>query len=91
MRALSRKLDALVNRRNNIAHGGREQALDDSDIEDNRSLVRDLMEALERVLEMAIQSASFRRTHGQQATPPTTQSPARPTVPEGSTPHHSAS
>lgn len=61
MRDHSRSLDALVNRRNHIAHGGREQTLVDSDIEDYRTLVISLMEALERVLDTAVQAASFRR------------------------------
>lgn len=61
MRDQSKKLDALVNRRNNIAHGGREHKIEDSDIEDYRSLVLSLMESLETVLNCAVQSASYRR------------------------------
>lgn len=73
MRGHSKKLDALVNRRNNIAHGGREQTLDDSDIEDYRGLVISLMEALEGVLSTAVQAASFRRATQGEASPPTAQ------------------
>lgn len=62
MRGQSKKLDSLVNRRNNIAHGGREQKIEDSDIEDYRSLVIGLMESLEKVLDGAVQSASYRCT-----------------------------
>lgn len=61
MRDRSKKLDALVSRRNNIAHGGREQKIEDSDIEDYRSLVLGLMESLEKVLDGAVQSASYLR------------------------------
>lgn len=60
MREQSKKLDALVNRRNNIAHGGREQKLEDSDIADYRALVLTLMASLEKILDGAVQSASFR-------------------------------
>lgn len=62
MRDQSKKLDALVNRRNNIAHGGREQKIEDSDIEDYRALVLNLMESLEKVLESAVQASSYRRS-----------------------------
>jgi len=62
MRAQGRKLDALVARRNNIAHGGREQKIEDSDIEEYRALVLGLMTSLEVVLHSAVESVSFRRT-----------------------------
>lgn len=62
MRDQSKRLDALVNRRNNIAHGGREQRIDDADIEDYRGLVLSLMESLEKVLDSAVEAASYRRT-----------------------------
>jgi len=62
MRDQSKKLDALVNRRNNIAHGGREQKIEDSDIEDYRSLVLNLMESLEKVLDSSVESGTFRRS-----------------------------
>lgn len=61
MRGQSKKLNALVNRRNNIAHGGREQKIEDSDIEEYRALVIGLMEQLEKVLESAVQSSTYRR------------------------------
>lgn len=61
MRGQSKKLDALVNRRNHIAHGGREQKLEDVDIDEYRSLVLTLMESLESVLDTAVTSSSFRR------------------------------
>lgn|GEM_PF-2037946 len=78
MRDHRQKLDALVNRRNNIAHGGREQALDDSDIEDYRNLVLRLMEALEGVLGTAVQAASFRRAPPPAAAAPTPALPGAP-------------
>lgn len=78
MRDQSKKLDALVNRRNNIAHGGREQKLEDSDIDDYRTLVLTLMESLEKMLERAVQSASFRRSQT---------SSVPPVAPEASTEH----
>lgn len=62
MRGQSKKLDALVSRRNNIAHGGREQKIEDADIEEYRTLVLSLMEALEKVLDAAVQSSTYRRT-----------------------------
>jgi len=62
MRGQSKKLDAFVRRRNNIAHGGREQKIEDSDIEEYRTLVLSLMESLEKVLDSAVQSSSYRRS-----------------------------
>jgi len=55
-------LDSLVNRRNTIAHGGHGQRIDQSDIEDYRHLVLNLMESLESVLSVAVETASYRRT-----------------------------
>lgn len=61
MRGHERKLDSLVNRRNNIAHGGRDPQLNETDIEEYRVLVLDLMSALENVLADAVANARFRR------------------------------
>jgi hypothetical protein len=52
------KLDALVHRRNNIAHGGRESRFDEQEIEDAHTLVLDLMSAVETMLQGAV---DFRR------------------------------
>lgn len=62
MRGQGKKLDALVCRRNNIAHGGREQKLEDSDIEEYRALVVSLMESLEGVLDEAVHASAYRRS-----------------------------
>ncbi|HGM7062461.1 hypothetical protein JY464_07400 [Stenotrophomonas maltophilia] len=55
------KLDALVNRRNNIAHGGRDQSLDEAAVSDYRDLVLSLMTALESTLLSAIENRSYMR------------------------------
>lgn len=47
VRSSNKHLDALVNRRNNIAHGGREQRLTYDDVEKYAQQVIELMEALE--------------------------------------------
>lgn len=57
----SKNLNALVNRRNHIAHGGREQQYQHAEIEAYRNLVQSLMESLENVLGNAVESQSFRR------------------------------
>ncbi|MEC4682067.1 MAG: MAE_28990/MAE_18760 family HEPN-like nuclease [Nitrospirota bacterium] len=54
-----KKLDALVNRRNNIAHGGREQKISEEYIEENKSLIELIMDALESVLLDAIKSKKY--------------------------------
>lgn len=55
------KLDALVSRRNNIAHGGRDQTVDEAAISDYKDLVLALMTALEATLLSAIESKAFMR------------------------------
>ena len=50
MKIHERKRNVLVNRRNNIAHGGRETKLQEPDLHDFRDLVLDLMEGLESVV-----------------------------------------
>lgn len=55
------KLDALVNRRNNIAHGGRDQSLDESDVTEYKDLVLALMVALEATLLSAIEGRLYMR------------------------------
>lgn len=61
MRQHEKKLDALVNRRNNIAHGGREQKLDEKDVEAYRALVLSLMEDLEATLHDAVDNGRYRK------------------------------
>ena len=61
MRPYERKLNALVNRRNSIAHGGREQKLTESDVEEYKGLVLALMNDLEAVLLAAIDGAQYLR------------------------------
>ena len=55
------KLDALVNRRNNIAHGGRDQTIDESTVIEYKELVLGLMGALEETLLSAIQTCAYLR------------------------------
>ena len=61
LREHKRKLDALVNRRNNIAHGGRDQTLNEETVEEYRELVLTLMAALEKTLLSAIETKSYKR------------------------------
>ena len=61
MRQHEKKLDALVNRRNNIAHGGREQRLDEEDVDSYRTLVLSLMEDLESTLHDAVDNGRYRK------------------------------
>lgn len=56
-----RKLDALVHRRNTIAHGGRDAAISEDDVVEYRDLVLTLMTALERTLLSAIDGRSYKR------------------------------
>lgn len=61
------KLDALVNRRNNIAHGGRDQSLDESVISEYKDLVLALMTALEATLLSAIECQAYMRAEHRQS------------------------
>lgn len=61
MRRHQKKLDALVYRRNNIAHGGREQRLSQSDVDVYRTLVLSLMEGLESTLHDAVDNGRYRK------------------------------
>lgn len=61
LKTAKRKLDALVNRRNQIAHGGREQTLTLLDVEEHRELVLDLMQQFESILVSAIDTTAYRR------------------------------
>jgi hypothetical protein len=56
-----RHLDAIVNIRNNIAHGSNPQKLRYSDFEEHAEAMVGLMEDFERVVLDSIQNASFRR------------------------------
>jgi hypothetical protein len=67
MKPHEKKLDALVNRRNNIAHGGREQKLDETDVEEYIELVVALMGALETVLVDAVDGGHYRCQQGAMA------------------------
>ncbi|HEL4164221.1 MAE_28990/MAE_18760 family HEPN-like nuclease [Stenotrophomonas maltophilia] len=60
------KLDALVNRRNNIAHGGRDQAIDETVVAEYKELVLELMIALEATLLSAIECRSYMRAEVRQ-------------------------
>ena len=67
MRRYEKKLDALVNRRNNIAHGGREQRLDQDDVDSYRVLVLSLMEDLEATLHDAVDNGRYRKASRRKA------------------------
>lgn len=61
LRAHKHKLDALVHRRNTIAHGGRDQPINEDTVSEYRDLVLALMEALELTLQSAIANRTFVR------------------------------
>ena len=54
-----RRLDALVNLRNQIAHGAKHKALTRSDFENHAATVMALMETFEQVLISAIHKRAF--------------------------------
>lgn len=60
MKANEKKLDALVNRRNSIAHGGRDQKLSEADVAEYKQLVLALMADLESVVLDAVTAGHFR-------------------------------
>lgn len=62
LRAHSKNLDALVHRRNCIAHGGRDQKLDENDVATYRDLAMVLMTELEATLLKALCDKTYRRT-----------------------------
>ena len=62
MQEHERKLDALVNRRNSISHGGREKKISEDEIKENSELVNSLMNALESVLFNAIECKKYQRS-----------------------------
>lgn len=62
LRVHKTSLDAMVNRRNNIAHGGRDQAMDDVDVARYRELALTLMTELESILLNAISKQTYRRS-----------------------------
>jgi MAE_28990/MAE_18760-like HEPN len=55
-----RKIDALVNRRNNIAHTGRPMKLDRSDVADDAALVLRLIETFEAILKECVEAERYR-------------------------------
>lgn len=55
-----RKIDALVNRRNNIAHTGRPLRLDRGDITDDANLVLRLIETFEAILKEGVQDEQYK-------------------------------
>ncbi|MCJ2129411.1 MAE_28990/MAE_18760 family HEPN-like nuclease [Methylobacterium sp. E-045] len=55
-----KKIDALVNRRNNIAHTGRPPRLDKNDVADDASLVIGLIEKFEVILRECVDANRFR-------------------------------
>lgn len=61
VRDSEKHLNALVNRRNNIAHGGREQELDYGDVEELADQAVRIMEAFEQDLAQCITSGGYLR------------------------------
>jgi hypothetical protein len=55
-----RKIDALVNRRNNIAHTGRPMRLDRNDVADDAALVLRLIETFEAILTECVEAEQYR-------------------------------
>lgn len=55
-----RKIDALVNRRNNIAHTGRPLRLYRSDVADDAALVLRLIETFEAILKEGVQDEQYK-------------------------------
>lgn len=54
-----RAIDAFVNRRNNVAHGGRQGSIDVASVEEDIQRVKAWMEMLERAVQDAATSRSF--------------------------------
>lgn len=65
LQPFSKKIDALVNRRNEIAHGAPEQKLRMADVEENAALIMELLEGFERLLNHATCCQAFRRAREQ--------------------------
>jgi len=55
-----RKIDALVNRRNNIAHTGRPQRLNRGDVTQDATLVMKLIETFEAILRECVDAERYR-------------------------------
>lgn len=55
-----RKIDALVNRRNNIAHTGRPMKLDRKDVDEDTALVLRLIETFEAILRECVEAERYR-------------------------------
>ena len=55
-----RKIDALVNRRNNIAHTGRPMRIDRADVDEDAALVRRLIETFEAILKECVEAEDYR-------------------------------
>lgn len=62
MKAHEKKLDALVNRRNSIAHGGRDQKLSEADVAEYKHLVLALIGDLESVVLDAVTAGHWKRS-----------------------------
>jgi hypothetical protein len=60
LRVYERKINALVNRRNNIAHTGRPQKLNRSDVADDAALVLRLIETFEAILKECVEVEQYR-------------------------------
>lgn len=61
MRQYEKKLDTLVHRRNNIAHGARAKDLDHALVDDYKNLALQLMEGLEKVLTDAVDNVRYKK------------------------------
>ena len=55
-----KKIDALVNRRNNIAHTGKPMKLDRKDVADDAALVLRLIETFDAILRGCVEAEHYR-------------------------------
>ena len=60
LEADKKKINALIYRRNNIAHTGRTQRLDRSDVADDAALVLRLIETFEAILKECVEAEQYR-------------------------------
>jgi hypothetical protein len=55
-----KKIDALVYKRNNIAHTGRDPKFDENDVEENAAVLIRILEQFEQVLKQCVTSEKFK-------------------------------
>jgi hypothetical protein len=55
-----KKIDALVHKRNNIAHTGRDPKYDEKDVDENAVMLLNILERFEQVLKQCVTSGCFK-------------------------------